>query len=90
MQLRFRSTVDRWLVVPAFIGVAVPGILGILDHVSDVGGKPGPLIFGIYETGGGMLTIAMIPPTPDGRRLTRFESKPADGSRMLILKRVSD
>jgi hypothetical protein len=27
---------------------------------------------------------------PEGRRLTRFESKPADGSRMLILKRLPE
>ena len=57
------------------------------DHIPNVGGRPGRLVPGIYETGGGALKICFLPPSESNTRPTKCEAKPENGSRIYIMKR---
>ena len=57
------------------------------DHIQSVGGRPGRLVPGIYETGGGVLKICFLPPSESSTRPAKCEAKPENGSRIYIMKR---
>ena len=58
-----------------------------LDHMPSVAGRPGPVVPGIYETGGGVLKICFLPPSASNARPAKCEAKPENGSRIYIMKR---
>jgi uncharacterized protein (TIGR03067 family) len=61
----------------------------IFDHTWNTGTGLGPIVRGIYELGGDVLKISMLPPDAT-QRPTRFESKASNGSRIYIFKRVAE
>jgi uncharacterized protein (TIGR03067 family) len=61
----------------------------IFDHTWNTATGPGPMVHGIYESGGGILKLSMVAPTAPARPTT-FESKVANGSRIYIFQRVSE
>lgn len=61
----------------------------IFDHTPKADTGQGPTVPGIYELGGDVLKISLLPPKSDPRP-TRFESKAANGSRIYIFKRVAE
>jgi uncharacterized protein (TIGR03067 family) len=58
------------------------------DHIPEIGGKPGPVVQGIYEIVGDTLTVSIVPPTPGAVRPTQFRSSPEDHSWLMVLTRV--
>ena len=61
----------------------------IFDHTWNTGTGLGPTVPGIYELGGEVLKISILPPNTEPRP-TRFESKASNGSRIYIFKRVPE
>lgn len=59
------------------------------DHIPDKDGKPGPLVPGIYEVGGDVLKISILPPNADNKRPAQFEAAPSNGSFLFVMKRVA-
>lgn len=57
------------------------------DHIPNVSGRPGRLVPGIYEVGGGALKICFLPPSALNTRPTKCEAKPENGSNIYIMKR---
>jgi uncharacterized protein (TIGR03067 family) len=58
----------------------------IFDHTWNTATGLGPMVHGIYESGGGILKVSMVAPTAVVRPTT-FESKAANGSRIYIFQR---
>jgi uncharacterized protein (TIGR03067 family) len=57
------------------------------DHIPNVDGRPGRFVPGIYESGGGVLKICMLPPSESNARPTKCEAKPENRSRIYIMMR---
>ena len=57
------------------------------DHRRQVGDQLGRLLPGIYETGGDVLKICLLPPSGSNTRPTKCEAKPENRSSIYIMKR---